>query len=103
MTPKEQAYGKTVIGPSSEHRDPQPKPGFSIWIENGIYYTAPSIDEKRFGGHAYDNGGYEHGVRNCPCGCYMGSESSAGPVDPFGPCPMNPLNWYKPETPNYSI
>ncbi len=79
---------KTEIG-----RDcPQPKPkrGYSIWIENGVWYSAPRVSAKKFGSHAYDNGGYEKGIRDCPCGCHMGGYTSGGPVDPFGPCPFNP-------------
>lgn len=64
----------------------------AVWVEWGVWYTAPTVDKARFGGHAYDNGGYERGIRNCPCGCHMGSSSSSGPVDPWGPCPENPLN-----------
>lgn len=65
--------------------------GYSIWIENGIWYTAPTVDSKKFGGHAYDNGGYEKGIRDCSCGCSMLRTFPSGPVDPFGACPANPL------------
>lgn len=86
-------YGKIELGKSDIIKDPSsvtPK-GFSWWIEYGVYYAAPTIDPNKFGGHAYDNDGYEQGIRDCPCGCYMGSSNSSGPVDPFGHCPLNPL------------
>lgn len=86
-------YGKEVIGDSGKH-DPEKevKPGFAWWIESGVYYQAPKVDPEKFGSHAYDGGGYERGIRDCPCGCYMLSCSSGGPVDPFGACPENPIN-----------
>ena len=64
--------------------------GWSKWIENGIAYKAKTVNPKKFNGHAYDNGGFEQGIRDCSCGCYMGGFSSGGPVDPFGACPNNP-------------
>lgn len=82
---------KTLVCKSSENPDPKPKRGYSIWIEWGTYYTAKRVSKKKFGGHAYDDGGYERGHRDCTCGCCMGSSSSSGPVDPFGPCPDNPI------------
>lgn len=66
------------------------KPGWSTWIENGTWYTATTVDRKKFGGHDYDGGGFERGVRECKCGAHMSGCSSSGPVDPFGPCPKNP-------------
>jgi len=81
---------KTVIGDSLFFPNPQPKDGWSVWIENGVWFTAPTVDGQKFGGHLYDNGGFEMGITNCLCGCYMGREQSYGPVDPFGPCPQNP-------------
>jgi hypothetical protein len=78
------------VGTSATVLNPEPKPGWSIWIESGVYFTAPTVDKNKFSGHAYDNGGYEQGIRDCPCGCFMLSSSSGGPVDPFGPCPRNP-------------
>lgn len=68
----------------------KPKRGWAAWIESGTWFTARKVDPKKFGKHAYDNGGYEQGIRECPCGCFMGSYSSSGPVDPWGPCPKNP-------------
>lgn len=82
-------YGKRLLA-ANENVDPPPE-GFDVWIENGVWYIAPEVDPKRFGGHAYANGGYERGVRDCPCGCHMLSSSSGGPCDPFGACPENPL------------
>ena len=87
---------KTKLGDSGTVKFPEPQPGYAVWIENGVWYTAPKIDPARFGGHAYDNGGFEMGIRDCPCGCYMLSASSAGPVDPFGACPENPIESGKP-------
>lgn len=69
----------------------KPQKGWSTWTENGVRYTAPTVRKDRFGGHAYDDGGYDQGINNCACGCSMYSFSSSGPVDPFGPCPKNPL------------
>jgi len=79
---------KTKIGDSAEIANPEPKDGFSIWMENGTWYTAPTVSDD-FDGHDYDNGGYERGVRDCKCGCFMLSTSSGGDVDPFGRCPEN--------------
>ncbi len=84
---------KIELGPSDKIINPKSKRGYSIWIENGVYYTAKTVNKKKFGPHAYDEGGYYLGIHNCPCGCYMGSSSSSGPVDPFGPCPMNPKGY----------
>lgn len=83
-------YGKEEIGPSNKHEFHPTKIGFSVWIENGVYFQAPTVDASKYGNHAYDGGGYERGVRSCSCGCYMHSTSSGGPCDPFGPCPENP-------------
>ena len=83
--------GKILIGDSKEFPNPIEKRGWSIWIENGKYYTARTVNKKKFGGHSYDNGGYDRGIRDCICGCYMGNCNSSGPVDPFGSCPSNPL------------
>lgn len=85
---------KRSLGKSSDIALPEPAKGFSVWIENGEWFTAPTIDDSKFGGHAYDGSGYDIGIRDCQCGCYMGSSSSSGPVDPGGPCPMNP--WQPP-------
>lgn len=76
---------KTRIGTSKDIPNPEPKDGWSIWIENGVWYTGETVPGDR--GHAYDNGGYEIGIRGCPCGCRMGDTSSSGPYDPMGPCP----------------
>lgn len=79
---------KTEIGSSSEHKDPKPKRGWSLWIENGVWFTSPKVSPRSFGKHDY-NGGYRKGIRDCRCGCFMLSSSSGGPVDPFGACPKN--------------
>lgn len=83
---------KIEIGPSKDIQDPDQftEEGWSNWIENGIYYKAPIVSPEKFGPHAYANGMWEQGIRNCICGCYMGSYNSSGPVDPFGMCPLNP-------------
>lgn len=88
----ETRWGKKKLGKTSDFGGgvPDVEKGHSIWVENGVVCTAPTVDRARFGGHAYDNGGYEKGIRDCSCGAYMLSSSSAGPVDPFGPCPLNP-------------
>jgi hypothetical protein len=70
---------------------PSAKRGMAVWIENGVYYTNRKVNPKKFGGHEYDNGGYEKGIRECKCGCRMYDCESSGPVDPFGACPKNPL------------
>lgn len=82
--------GKIRIGPSDVFSDPQMRPGWSRWIESGVWFCAPTVDPEKFGGHAYGDGTGE-----CPCGCSMYSASSGGPVDPFGACPSNPLPTYK--------
>lgn len=77
-------YERRVVGPTSiKFKEDE---GWSLWAENGIWITAKTVSTGL--GHAYNNGGYEHGIRDCPCGCYMLSSSSAGPVDPFGDCPL---------------
>jgi len=78
-------YGKTKIGDSATHKNPKPKKGWSVWIEEGVYFTAPTIDPCLFYDHDY--AGNEH-CGSCRCGCQMGSSSSSGPVDPFGACPI---------------
>lgn len=80
-------YGKTEIGSSSIHKSPKAKRGWSLWIENGVWFTAPTVKKTLFGSHRYD---YGDGTGHCDCGCYMGGCSSSGPVDPFGKCPLNP-------------
>src|SRR5437870_4929758 len=80
------------VGTSADIPSPTPKDGWSVWIEGGIWYTAPTIDPDKFGGHAYDDGGYDQGIRDCSCGTYMlGSSSGGQTVDPFGACPNNPI------------
>ena len=70
---------------------PKAKRGYSLWMESGTWYTAPKVSHRLFGPHAYDvQGAYNAGTRDCPCGCFMLSYSSGGPVDPRGPCPKNP-------------
>ena len=84
-------YGKREIGDSGAHPNPVPEPGYSTWIESGTWFTAPTVDKKAYGKHAYMVGNnFERGVRDCACGCWMLSSASGGPVDPFGRCPMNP-------------
>ncbi len=85
-------WGKKKLGNTSDFGGgvPDAEEGQTVWVENGVVYTSPTVDPNKFGGHAYDNGGYESGIRDCPCGAYMLSSSSGGPVDPFGPCPLNP-------------
>ncbi len=78
---------KTKIGTSAEYPDPKPEPGWSVWIENGVWFTAPTVDPEKFGEHAYWKQAW---VGNCKCGCEMHSSSSSGSVDPFGACPENP-------------
>jgi hypothetical protein len=66
------------------------KPGWSLWIEGGVWYTSEEVDQNKFGPHDYNvEGEFEKGLRKCKCGCSMYSSSSNGPVDPFGPCPEN--------------
>jgi hypothetical protein len=81
---------KTEIGSSAVHRNPKPKRGWSLWIEDGVWYTAPKISPRKFGKHAYFISKIRTGIRKCPCGCFMTRSDSGGPVDPFGACPMNP-------------
>jgi hypothetical protein len=72
---------------------PIPESGYSIWIEKGEYFTAPTVDDKKFGSHDYfvdDEFIYLYYL--CKCGCEMTSFASSGPVDPFGACPSNPMS-----------
>lgn len=82
---------KIEMGSSVENPKPKVEKGWSIWLESGIYYKARTVDALKFGRHDYDNAGFEKGIRDCKCGCHMGGFDSGGPVDPFGPCPLNPL------------
>jgi len=77
---------KTTIGPSDKFKNPVAQPGWSIWIESGMWYTAPTVDPDKFGPHEYE----QTFTGMCSCGCNMWSSSSSGPVDPFGKCPNNP-------------
>ncbi len=90
MNPPNKDYGKKEIGPSDQ--PVKPKPGFSVWIECGVWYTAPKLLKKDFGPHTFNMPhAFDDGVRDCPCGCWILSSSSGGPIDPFGPCPLNPI------------
>jgi len=84
---KSNKYGAEVLGPSDKFKREDAKPGYSVWIEYGIYYQAPTVDPNKFGPHDYEIG---YGTGTCECGCYMGSSSSSGDCDPFGACPENP-------------
>jgi hypothetical protein len=88
---------KEALGMSAEIADPRKpqKPGFSTWIENGVWYQAPTVDPAKFGPHDYHKKWPQ--ITMCKCGCRMGSESSSGPVDPFGACPSNPKQVIKDE------
>jgi len=85
---RNQMSEKIRLGNSGEISYPQPQDGFSVWMESGVWYTAKIVSDD-FGGHDYDNGGYDQGVRDCKCGCFMTAFSSGGSVDPFGKCPEN--------------
>lgn len=91
MTAEETKYGKEVIGPSDKFDGEPTKPGYSTWIEWGIWYQAPTVDPRNRA-HDYEMPqAWEFGLHDCRCGCYMGSSSSSGPVDPFGKCPLKPF------------
>lgn len=79
---------KIIDSKNKKFSNPKMPKGWSQWVEQGIWYKARSVNKRKYGGHHYDNG---DGTGDCICGCYMGDSSSSGPVDPFGPCPMNPL------------
>lgn len=82
---------KTKINqPQNWSKDNRVEDGYARWVENGVWYQAPVVDPQKYGGHDYDNGGFDRGIRDCACGCRMDLSSSGGPVDPFGACPMNP-------------
>ena len=81
---------RTIVELSPDDRRPVAEEGYSLWVEDGVWFTAPTVDPKLFGCHDYDEGGFLRGVRDCCCGCDMQSSSSGGPVDPYGACPMNP-------------
>lgn len=91
-TKEELKAQKEELGKSSVVTDPEKavKKGYSWWIENGVYFQAPKVNGKLFKGHDYSGGFWDRGIRDCKCGCFMLSSSSGGPVDPFGPCPLNP-------------
>ena len=64
--------------------------GHSVWYENGEVCHAEKIPETLFGPH-----GYTHdGTSDCShgCGCWAGPTRSGGPVNPLGPCPLNPIS-----------
>jgi hypothetical protein len=84
----ENKYGRQSFGSSAEKTHPTPPPGFSLWIEDGNWFIAPTVDPAKFGPHDYN--ARRNWVGDCTCGCYMGRESSSGPCDPFGACPENP-------------
>lgn len=83
-------YGAELMGKSGDI-DPEKllKPGYSYWIEYGVYYQAPTVDPVKFGPHDYAQPG-GHYLDDCKCGCKMYSSSSSGDCDPFGACPENP-------------
>jgi len=81
--------GKIEVGPATDENKKLIPNGWSHWVEDGMLYKAKTVDAKKFGGHTYDNGGFDQGVRDCVCGCSMGSFNCFGFVDPFGPCPAN--------------
>jgi hypothetical protein len=62
--------------------------GHDVWHEQGGMKHALRVNPKKFGGHDYGDHG---GTNDCAyqCGCWMGSCSSGGPVNPFGACPKN--------------
>lgn len=64
--------------------------GHAVWHERGGMCHAPEVDDKLFSTHDY---GVGDGTSDCAykCGCWMGPCASGGPVDPFGPCPKNPV------------
>lgn len=66
------------------------KIGHAVWHEYGGMKHAPRVDPKKFGAHSYAE--EEERTSDCKylCGCWMGSCSSGGPVNPFGACPKNP-------------
>lgn len=80
---------KISLGTTGENRNPKPAEGYSLWVEDGEWFTAPTVDPAKYGRHDYDEGRHHN---KCVCGCFMGSSNSSGPVDPFGACPMNPHN-----------
>lgn len=71
----------------SGYKNPECPNGYAMWIEDGIWFAAPKVDNEKFGPHEYDN---NHRCKY-KCGCNMFPYSSDGPVDPFGACPMNPI------------
>lgn len=89
MSDRDKKYG--AVATTLEEAQKEPQKGYSYWIEWGNWYKCPIVDPTKFGGHDYDNGGYERGIHNCTCGCYMGESHSSGPCDPFGACPENPI------------
>lgn len=87
---------KRFLCTSAENNDPQVEEGFSLWIEEGQWFTAPTVDASKFGEHDFERTeeflGRKWRVEDCKCGCSMRSDRSWGPVDPFGACPLNPIS-----------
>lgn len=98
---KHARYGKIEISRPANGCEHPAVPGLSRWVEDCHWYQAPTVDADTFGPHDYEGPPHEmeiNGVTRrfarepgCKCGCWMGDSRSYGPVDPFGPCPANPL------------
>lgn len=75
--------------------------GHDVWVENGDVKHAPRIPAEVFGPHSYA----EDGTSDCGygCGCWMGSSSSGGPVNPFGCCPHNPIQYVNFKIPKETV
>lgn len=79
--PEDCAYHKLGICPEC---------GTRWYIEDGDLKHS-YVDPDKFGLHDYP--AKPHRTSNCTygCGCWAGPVRSGGPVDPFGPCPRNPI------------
>ena len=66
------------------------KEGHAVWVEGGKVKHAEKIPKTLFGPHGY----VDDGTSDCSfgCGCWAGVCRSGGPVDPLGPCPLNPIS-----------
>lgn len=81
---------RIALGGNQEEAQATLPGSYSMWVQDGKWFAAPTVDPEKFGAHDYAIGGYERGKRDCRCGCWMGDCRSSGPVDPFGACPANP-------------
>lgn len=84
-------FGTIAIGFLNQASLESVPKGYSSWLNKGLLTAAPTVPADKYGGHDYAFGGLDKGITKCKCGCTMTLQSASGPVDPFGPCPLNPI------------